>query len=310
MVDILLSVIFKQSNLKGGDYKLINQSMTSGLIHCTSQLTISLCQNLGGGDMKSADNDDTHGYLPLSLSARLWQSHANLSLLYTIFGAAYAKDALICCFEGDEKSIEDQVDKKLNNICTQLLAGNVTDKSISVQEKGKFPPQWHVLLFAEMALGTVVKSGETILNDGPRFLAIVEIVTSCIFLGLNFYGKITDIKNKKQTHQNSGGIYGSVIDAEIVCSFLERMEGLCHTLKHKVISVFVFPHLRRAKESLTYLSVYCHHMKLEANKLSHNTHHGRFSLGDSQQKSIKNFLSMTPNDAKKGSMMETPKTPS
>ena len=309
MVDILLRVIFKQSNLECGDYELINQSMTSGLIHCTSQLTISLCQNLGGGDIKSADNDDTHGYLPLSLSARLWQSHGNLSLLYTIFSAAYAKDALHCCFEGDQKSVEDQVEKKLKDVCSQLLAGNVTDKSISEKEKGNFPPQWHVLLLAEVALETVEKSGETIINDGPRFLAIVEIVTSCIFLGLHLYGKMTDIKNKKETHQKSGGIYGSVLDAEIVSSFLECMESLCHTLKHKVISVFIFPHLRRAKESLTYLSVYCHHMKLEANKLAQHNH-GRFGFSDGQQKSIKNFLSMTPSDAKKGSIMKTPTTPS
>lgn len=129
----------------------------------------------------------------------------------------------------------------------------------------------------------------------------METISSCILLGIHYYEIHTNNKIIAKGNIDHCCLdndhdfimyYGSSEDADTVCLYLERVEGLCRHLKQKVTSVFVFPHLRRAKELLSYLSVYCDHLKINASKLATNNGSGphRFSIGEKSQKTLQTWL--------------------
>ena len=230
------------------------------LFSVTAQVTCDACSNLSSGLLKSADEDDNNGWLPFALAIRMFPIEDNYgkpSIAAMRFKAAALECALKKCLVKCTDGWGWQVEEQFKHYSKSLEDRNLSDR-------------WRMMVIAEVGLHRVHSVGNQIISDGPRLLACVQIAGMCAELGMALFFDVDT------SDDCTGGIYKNIAEADVMSQSLESLENLCTQIKKNIKVVYVFPHLRRAKEVLTLLAVYFRHQKVEASQMAQ--HRGEISL--------------------------------
>ena len=201
-----------------------------------------------------------------------------------------------------EKEVQASTGRCLENIPEQQRR---VGKNCDGEERGRGtfsssvpplpPPRWRTMVAAEAGLRVTMSLGEFISLDSPRYLACTELVGTCVEVGLKLlagrdnnddgngealnpppsassssadYHIPTPEMATTKTTTARAGIYRDVHDAGAASDLLDRLEDIFSALKRTITAVFVYPHLRRAKELLAWLAIYCRHKKVEASVMA------------------------------------------
>lgn len=221
------------------------------------QVILQCVSNLSSGINGSEDFDDTSGSLPIALSVRNFPttiehddstqkgafSVPGIFLPCAVMRMMLARKALQQCLVGHEKknysSFAAEWNKSHKAVYSQFCGDRIqATTAFTLQERYALEALFDGLLaFSEI----YKKADEMMANDSPRFHACVDIA-DCIcdtarllLVGCN---RITE----------------DYLD--VLHSVHEKIGEYCGAMKRNVTSVFTHPHLRRAKELLTILSLF------------------------------------------------------
>jgi hypothetical protein len=207
------------------------------LMRLYAEMTYTACGNLSAGGPNSQDADDEEGWLPLALAAKgchhVESSRPGSKLLMLFFGLLSSHTAKQCLSEFSQ-SWENEV--KACKICYE---------AINEETFG-----YHILACSEAAFQIINQAGPGLTDDGPRFLAAVDMASCSSQMGM-----VLVCSNSNEQKD----FFDKAIEVDIVCNYFKRLEGLCNQLKKKVTSVVADSHMRRVKASLSYLSVFYNH---------------------------------------------------
>lgn len=130
------------------------------------------------------------------------------------------------------------------------------------------PLRFRFLAVPEVTMTIINISESAVTENGPRFLATVDVVATCALVGILLFRM-----NVESAHMERcvNRICESISEGELMLKHFQRMEKLCLRLKKKIGSIFCYPHFRRAKELLIYLSSLYRHLQenfIETRKVS------------------------------------------
>ena len=220
-------------------------------IKTTPVSVLEALTSLGPGSYDSEDSDDYHAYLCLSFALRLFPTYDVMGKVprsITEFKAALTAHAMQMCTANEQLNHE----TRPNVISNEPFAHTSTDP-LSVA-------RWKALMSAQLAFSLIDQTGETFSMDGPRILALVEIVLQAVLVGMNLF---SDVET-----QTVCGIYGSKEEASKASQLLQIIEEQCSNLAKQMGRFSSNTYFRLAECYLVNLRMYCGKSKDEAIKVA------------------------------------------
>ena len=227
---------------------------------CVADSVCRACFGLESGPDGSADNDDDEGWLPLSLAIRSIpvDRSSGVAVMDAIQLKAAVVERALRKSLGDPDDWESRIQEAFESHCKSS-----EDRSLTTSRR--------LMAATEVGFRRLQSTGEEITSNGPRYLSTIELVAGCAEISMAMFSDVVP------SPDGTGGIYGSVSEADFMCRCLESLEELCSELKKSIrTSVFAFPHLRRVKDILNLYGVYFRHLKVEAS--AYAQHKGEVNL--------------------------------
>ena len=207
------------------------------MIRLFAGLTFKACSNISTGESTPKNADDEKGWLTLALAAKgchhVQPSRTGSILLILFFGLLSSHSVKECLAEFSE-DWEDHVE------ACEIYYQMINEKAFG----------YHVLASSEAAFQIINEVGSKLTDDGPRFLAAVDMASCTSQMGMVL---ICSNSNEQKD------FFDKAIEVDVVCNYYKRLESICNQLKKKVTSVVANPNMRRVKASLSYLSVFYSH---------------------------------------------------
>jgi len=200
--------------------------------------------SFGPGTPESDNSDDGKAYLCLSLAVRLFRDSGKSPLTITQFEAALTGHAVRVC-----TGTEHWNDETFSSIMSKDPYTFVTAEQLSLD-------RWKALLFSCETCFIIHREGNTLLLDGPRILAIAELITEQLCVGMRLFSAVEPVEGC--------GIYGSKVEAGQVSQLLFLVEEQCTALAKEMGRLSSQAHFRRAECCFTNLRSYCRHVKEDA----------------------------------------------
>jgi len=198
------------------------------------------CLNLPKGE----DDDDDQGWLLLDLLVRSLQRVDKMHEPIVTFSSAFCNLALQICI-GDEFDWDEKLQR------SALAMVQSMDKNRIVMEE-HILLRYKTLAMAEIALGVLTKPN-SIVSDGPRYLATVRIASFCELVGIELF--VANIQKSSASPINRG-FCESDSEAKMLYNHFESLCNICNHLKRSITSVLVNAYMRRVKEFVILLAGY------------------------------------------------------
>lgn len=228
----------------------------------------------GPGSADAEDGDDHNAYLCLALSVRLFPPHDDIGSLTKAnneFKAALTTSALQHC-------------TGIDYLNTKSLLNLISKEPLTFLSMDHFFFHgWRALVISCAAFFQISKAGKTILMDGPRILATVEVIVQELLVGLRYFSTLKAVTGL--------GIYTSKKEAGEVAQLLEIIEHECSTLTKQMGRLSSQPHFRRAECHLSNLRGYVRQTKDDAIQIA------GIAICKKVQSSLNQFLGISDADS-------------
>jgi len=221
------------------------------------RVMLQCVSNLSSGIIGSEDSDDSSGSLPIALCIRNFPTtieHESLKkdgfsvpsvfLPCAVLRMVLARGALQQCLVADDTkkiaSFAAEWEKSRTSVYSQLFGDRLHVHPDKITQRERYALD--ALLDGLIAFSEIYKEADEMMaNDSPRFHACIDIADSiCDTSRLLLVG--------------CDRIAEDYLD--VLHTVHEKIAEYCAAMKRNVTSVFTHPHLRRAKELLTILSLF------------------------------------------------------
>jgi hypothetical protein len=214
-------------------------------IETTVRQILAPIPSFGPGNPGSEDRDDGKAYLCLSLAVRLFRDSGKSPLSITQFEAILTGHAVQIC-TGTEHWNDD----------TLSAIDFSKDPYTFMTAEQLLLDRWKAFLFSCETCFRIRREGETFLMDGPRILAIAELIMEQVCVGMRLFSAVEPVEGC--------GIYGSKVEACQVSQLFLLLEEQCTNLAKEMGRLSSQAHFRRAECCFTNLRSYCRHVKEDA----------------------------------------------
>jgi hypothetical protein len=234
----------------------------------TAQISTKCCSGFATdfiprGETKS----DSNGWLPLLLAVRTCQTIDKTNESVVAFFAYFACHASRLYMNSIMDNWDEKLEQNMELIRKEINHDGDEDKNWRIELKMK------CVVTAEVVLESILKVGDEITRDGPRFLAAVDMAVQCEQMGIALFHFHAQISNK-----SVGTIYRSIAEAGVMAGHFDRLGSHSIILKTKVLSVLVDKNMMRVKELLSLMCGFYRDLKNKAAVLGNR----RDSVGTTQ----------------------------
>mmetsp|Transcript_15564 Transcript_15564/g.18089 ORF Transcript_15564/g.18089 Transcript_15564/m.18089 type:complete len:855 (+) Transcript_15564:78-2642(+) len=226
-------------------------------IEYTADLSLKLCSNISGDALSSKD---VKGWLTLVLGVRTCQFINQKDYVAVTFFAIFSCLAVRSCMGAAVNDWDTKVQRHVTAFHKDVKK-NGGDTNVSSLPSPSIELRFKCIVTIEIVLNAIIKAGDSITSDGPRFLAGVDMAAHCDQMGLALFK--LNIQNLNV--EGLGGIYEDKAVAGAMADHFERLENLCNELKKKVFSILVDKNMMRVKELLSLMSGFYRDRKTKAN---------------------------------------------